>query len=205
MEEKAYKLGLIWEELSKTIFPNYKHSRFPKKGDPKKSSLFKYCYKLVRETCGLLGEDEYYFYVKAQLDILKSIKIGEEMPLVSPQILVGDKAWIRWKIWKKKYNNVVNTVEKIGLAIYSVEEIKKELERTNLFLVGKFAGIPRKEQLLVKDIERWLNLGKLSPFFVMLSFLANLVKIDKDLYEKSITEEVREIFKEIFKNYENII
>ena len=51
IEAKAVKIGIIWMKLSKEVFPNYNHMRV-KKGDPRKSALFRYCYKLIKETKG---------------------------------------------------------------------------------------------------------------------------------------------------------
>ncbi len=59
LEAKAFKLALMWDKLSKQELPNYKHAKFKKKGDPRKSMLFKYCYKLAKETNGLMEDYEY--------------------------------------------------------------------------------------------------------------------------------------------------
>ena len=54
-EELACKIVLIWNEKTRTIFPNYSHPKI-KVGDPRKSLIFKIAYKLCRETAGLLLE-----------------------------------------------------------------------------------------------------------------------------------------------------
>lgn len=45
LEGKAYKLCLIWLDRSRKVFPEYQHMGM-KRGDPRKSLIFKVCYKL---------------------------------------------------------------------------------------------------------------------------------------------------------------
>ena len=82
MESKAYKLAIKWVQLSKKIFPNYNHTVI-KKGDPRKSLIFKFCYKLARETNGLINEEDYDLYIRSQLDIIKHMSNGNPV-LVTP-------------------------------------------------------------------------------------------------------------------------
>ena len=78
IESRAYKVSLIWINRSRKIFPNYQHQRL-KNGDPRKSLLFKICYKLIRETQGgILDEENYSLYVQAQLEVLKHIERNGE-------------------------------------------------------------------------------------------------------------------------------
>ena len=42
-EAKAFKLALLWEELCQQEFPDERRVSL-KKGDPRKSTLFRYCY-----------------------------------------------------------------------------------------------------------------------------------------------------------------
>lgn len=209
LEAKAYKIGLLWTYLVTKAFPNYKHSPgYPKKKDPRNSLLFKYCYKLLRETQGLIAEGEYKLYLKAQIDILKAIDINGIHPHISPQCLVGDKAWVRWKIWKKKFDNVtkVSTKEDVGLNAISIENIKKELKQTKDFLFGRFEGQPEEQQIMMaaRDIERWIGIGKISPYYAVLSPWikkhCKSIKIDLSLYP--ITPELTTWFNKVFF-YEN--
>lgn len=201
----AYKLGLLWMTLSEHIFPDYRHSsNFPKKGDPRKSNLFKYCYKLARETKGLIEPKDYKLYIAAQLQILKSIEIGNTHPLISPVCLVGDKAWIRWKVWKRKYDNIGKSknLEEVGLAKTNFEEVKKELDKTKKFLDNKFGPLTEETfKLKYKEIERNIALGTISGFYAALSpWVAQYCKLgDLDLeYFKNVDEQSREYFKKLF-------
>jgi len=196
LEATAYKIGLLWLELSRKYFPDYKHtSKFPKKADPRKTSLFKYCYKLARETKGILKFSDYSLYIKAQLQILKHIQLGNTHPLIEPGILVGDKAWIRWKIWKKKYDAMQKrqTLEDVDLDKVPIDKIKKELKNTKEFLSIKFSSYPTEKEMimLATDMERWIALGKVSPFYALMSpWIKKYCKIKTDLslFESSINQ-----------------
>jgi hypothetical protein len=72
LESRAYKLTLLWLDLEpKSVSWNTNMQKWRAKGDPRKSLIFKQCYKLVRETQGILEERDYPLYVRAQLEILK--------------------------------------------------------------------------------------------------------------------------------------
>jgi hypothetical protein len=210
LEAKAYKVGLLWLGLTRKHFPEYKHSGgYPKKGDPRKSSLFKWCYKLVRETQGLIPDNEYVLYIKAQLDVLKAIDMGAgRHPRIEPQCLAGDKAWVRWKLWKRKYDMIAkrSTKEDVGLDVTPFDMIVRDLRSTKAFLSGRFGGDPKEEQIMMaaRDMERWVALGKVSPIYALLSpwvrrHCPHLV-VDLDLYKPSITAEVTNYFAELFPN-----
>lgn len=207
-EALAYKIGLLWLHWSKEIFPKYLHShRFPKKGNPMKCSLFKFCHKMLRETQGLIKNNEYQLFVIAQLKMLASIDVGGYHPQITPQCLTGDKAWIRWKIWKRKYNaiNSRQTKEDIGLDVIPIEAICKEMQGTKTFLTGRLGSV-NEEQIMMasRDIERWVSLGKVSVFYALLCpFVKKHCKnltVDPKLYEPSITPEVQACFDEMFKS-----
>jgi hypothetical protein len=210
-QTQAYQICLIWLETSKKVFPDYKHYRMPKKGDPRKSLLFKYCYKLVRETKGIIPIGEYPLYVRAQLDILKAITDGKQHPMVDPNILTGNKAWVRWLIWKKKYDQKVKAIkEKIDTPIH---KIKQELENTRAHLVKHFHGLPTLGQMQQaldnKNLFRWIAGKQLSPYYLVLSpFILKLfpeyegleTNTDLDVYREQINVEVAEVFEQIFPN-----
>jgi len=210
-QTQAYQICLIWLETSKKVFPDYKHYRMPKKGDPRKSLLFKYCYKLVRETKGIIPIEEYPLYIRAQLDILKAITDGKQHPMVDPNILTGPKAWVRWRIWKKKYDQKVKAItEKIDTPIH---KIKQELENTKAFLVKHFHGLPTLGQMQQaldnKNLFRWIAAKQLSPYYLVLSpFILKLfpahegleTNIDLDIYREQTTEETLSLFQSMFPN-----
>lgn len=210
LEAKAYKVALLWMSISHEVFPNYAHSKgFPKTGDPRKSMLFKYCYKLIRETQGLVPDNEYSQYIRAQLDIMRAIRIGDCHPYIGPQILVGDRAWIRWKVWKKKLKSITDnsSLEDVGLDKTDEDMVIKELIQTKKYLEGKFNGTFQEHQIMMAkhDMERWVALEKVSPFYVILSPWSqkhcNFKNVfDQELYSASITPAIKIKFKELFVN-----
>lgn len=209
LQAKAYKLGLQWLVLSKKCFPNYRHTKgYPKKGDPRDCMLFQYCYKAIRETQGLIPDNEYKLYIKAQLDVLKAIDIGGRHPSIEPNCLAGDKAWVRWKIWKRQYDKIAkgSSKEDLGLDVIPFAEITRELDTTKAFLEGRFDGTPKEQHIMMghRDMERWIALGKVSGFYAFLSpWVKKYCKgltVDLDLYTKSITEEVKEYFNKHFSH-----
>jgi hypothetical protein len=200
----AYQLCLVWLENSRKLFPDYQHYRMPKKGDPRKSMLFKYCYKLVRETKGLIPDDEYQIYIWAQLVMLKAITDGKEHPLVDPQILVGDKAWVRWRIYKKKFDQKKKVLD--GDAVVQVSQVAEALERTKAFLFKHFQGQPTfedmQEALDNKNLLRWAADKRLSPYYLANSkniyklFPNGLnINLDLDVYR---TPEALAAYEEVF-------
>jgi hypothetical protein len=200
LEAKAFKICLMWQDLCKKEFPNERHIKISKSKDPRKTTLFKYCYKLVRETKGLLDSDkEYYIYIVAQLQMLKLMKHEKVHALIEPQILTGDKAWKRWKLWKRKFDkklNEIKTSSDLGL-VTSPRLIKIELKKTQEFLKNKDKSSIKKE-----DFERWVSNKLISPYYVVLSDFAkkNISNFNFDLYRPSITPDVEEFYKKEFKD-----
>lgn len=200
LEAKSFKICLMWQDLCKQEFPNERHSKININKDPRKTTLFKYAYKLIKETKGLLSSDkEYYIYILAQLQMLKLMRDGKIHALIEPQILVGEKAWKRWKIWKRKFDKKINEIKTstdLGL-VTSKRQIKIELKRTLEFLKGKDYKSISKE-----DFERWVTTKVISPYYVILSPFANkMIKdFDCELYKPSITPEIEEFFKKEFSH-----
>ena len=205
MEAKAYKLMLLWIHLSRKIFPNYVHCKLAKNKDPRKSIGFKYCFKLARETEGVIKDEDYMLSIRAQLEVLKANTVGDEHALVNPNCLVGKKAWKRWQLWKNQYNKIIKTPQKNDFSEEN-RKIFKELDKTFEFLNKIFGHKYTKEDIIaaVSDgrISRWVNLNQVSPYYVILSPLieGKLIKLNCDLvlYEKNINEEVKKYFDEKF-------
>lgn len=198
-EKKAYKIGLIWEKLCEKEFPNEVHSKFPKNKDPRKSTLFRYCYKLAVETKGLIKNKEYFYYVLSQLKIFKAIQKKDIHALIGPQILVGDKAWKRWSFWKNKLNkkiDEVSTLKEAGI-LTNEKEIIRQLTKTKSFL-DKI----KYEEITSENINYWIYHKKISPFYVTLSdFCKKFIKeFDYALYRPSITPLVEDFFKKEFEH-----
>ena len=215
-EKKAYKICLYWYDALKKLFPEHNHGKIAK-GDPRKSHVFKYCFKLMRETLGDLHEDDYKLYVYAQLDILRRININKnEKPLININCLTGVKAWKRWKLWKSRYD-LLNKQRKITSRNKSIsisnEKVIHALKNTLIFLNKNinenYTFNEYKNKLENGDIKRWILLKKISPYYLILSnffyqvkghnSIANL-NLELDIYQVSINKEIRDIFSVMFKN-----
>lgn len=212
LEAKAYKLSLVWRDLSFKMFPDYNHTKI-RSGDPRKSMPFKLCYKLIRETQGIIPDHEYPLYVRAQLDVLKYMSQGKILPLIDPNCLVGDKAWKRWKLWKKKYDQKVTKP-------YDSESFSKApgiakaldgLEKTKEFIVKNMGPTPDIEKYKQaydnKNLLRWINLSKISPYYLVVSpFIQRILtqddydklNFDPKIYKDCIDDTVLEKFNKLF-------
>jgi len=211
LESLAFKVCLIWIEKSRKIFPNYNHINL-RKGDPRKSLIFKVCYKLVRETQGLLDEFNHGLYVQSQLDILRHINMGKGHPLVDVNCLVGDKAWKRWKLWKKKYDTVSQIKTKMPeVKIYNAK-IYEAIKKTREFIDKSIGLCPTIEQYKAyessKQLYRWINFGKISPYYLVLSpYIEKIINkddlkklnFDLNIYKQGIDNDVVEFFKKQFE------
>lgn len=212
LEAKAYKIAIMWIDRSKKIFPDYRHATMTK-GDPRKSLIFKICYKLVRETQGVLDDTDYPLYVKAQLDVLRHINNGIAEPLIDPNCLVGEKAWKRWKLWKRKYDSISNKTSDAPVSQIGIEKALDGLEKTKEFLVKTFSSdlsFERyNESYLNNNIFRWINTNKISPYYLALSpYIKKLfseddfkkIHFDLQVYMPCINENVKERFSQLFAN-----
>lgn len=217
MEARAYKLALIWHDRSRKVFPEYQHTAI-KKGDPRKSLAFKMCYKLVRETTGVILEEEYPLYIRAQLDIMHNIVTHSKAHvLIDPGCLVGDKAWVRWKLWKKKYDTIKDRPSEVSQVTHpGIAKALLGLEKTKEFLTKAIGSNPSiekyQEAKLNNNFYRWVNLGKISPYYLAVSPHVAAVFTEEDLkklnfdlgvYKPCITDEVMLRFKELFSNEMN--
>jgi len=211
LETKAYYLCLVWLDLSRHYFPKYNHFKV-KKGDPRKSTLFKYCHTLIRKTWGKLPESDYHLYVKAQLVILKAVGEKENVYVrVEPNCLLGEKAWKRWKVFKKKYDAKLKFIDDIK--VETPEGVVKEsLLRSHKFLkkhlpeftIEKFQEL-NKTQIVLK----WIILGQISQYYALIcpfikhsiseEELAKKLNYDLSVYKSSINLNIIEWFdKEIW-------
>lgn len=210
LECKAMMILQYWVDTSKLVFPDYKHPRTAV-GDPRKSNMFKYCYKLARESDGNLLEDEYQLYVRAQLDILKHINMGNGHPLIGVHCLVGDKAWKRWKLWKKKYDSTIKIKAKTPKSKNASPKIYEALKKTREFLRQKIGDGDAYQRLLEfessGDLYIWINVGKVSPYYLVMSshfeklgreVVLKKINFDLDVYRNAIDDGSKDIFHEMF-------
>lgn len=212
-EIAAYRLCILWDSICEKEVPHYRYSKSKQSGDPRKSLLFRYCYKLLKETRGLIDYKDYRLYITSQIHVLQNIKDGDIHALISPACLTGDKAWRRWKMWKSRYDKIKKKQKIINDdGNSSFAQIQHALIRTKKFLFEKFDGQPSLDQIksVVQEflIVKWLTLGKISPYYVLLSpFISNSIDklsfeeyfmFDLSIYTSSITEEVKNLFSKEF-------
>lgn len=202
IESKAYKIALIWQEECRKEIPNEQYVKLKKNSDPRKSNLFKYCYKLAKETKGILKDEDLILYVRAQIQILKSIKQGEIHALIEPHCLVGDKAWRRWKLWRFKFQKTIGKIpssEDVGVVANEskvINELKIDLEFINKNKLY--------ENYNKKDILNYINSGDLSFYYVVLSPLINKIiseddiTFDKIYYKSCLNPKIEKFFKDNF-------
>lgn len=207
MEAKAFKIAIIWQEECEKELPNESFVRLKKNSDPRKSNLFKYCYKLAKEMKGILEDKDIKMYVRAQLQILKSIREGDVHALIEPHCLVGEKAWKRWKIWHRMYHKKLNralTSDQIG--IYTKEsKVISELKKTSQFLKSRDCIEFDILESNSSEIERWAANNEISCFYLILSPWINRIfgrkrpiVFDETYYRSSITPRVEEFFRNEF-------
>jgi hypothetical protein len=173
--------------------------------------MFKICFKLVRETQGVLNDDEYPLYVRAQLDVLKHINSQNGRALIDPNCLVGEKAWKRWKLWKRRYDMIKNRRDQTGTSTpQGIIKALDGLEKTKEFLaksLGECSPAKYREAYLNNNFFRWYNLGKISPYYLaMSSYLQGVLKpedlqrlnFDIGVYIPCIDLSVKQRFSELF-------
>ena len=215
-EVGAYKLCILWSNLAQEVFPEYNHYRVKTSGDPRKSHLFRICWKLMRETRNMVKDEQYELYIRANLEMLRVMHRATGGVRIDPQILVGDKAWIRWKMWKRKFDKAdkahqVKGVEQIHASTF---KIGQELQRTYDFLEKTFGGPPTYDQIFEAkergDLKHWLGLSKISPYYILLSpfsrkacggvtgIVAHFDKTDFIVYKGDLNEEVLQIARRTF-------
>lgn len=212
-EIAAFNLAKIWIELCNSYFPDYQHTRL-KSGDPRKSLIFKICYKLQRETKEILEEKDYNLYVRAQLEVLKFQSIKNKLVLIEPMCLVGEKAWKRWKLWQSRYKQKLKAPSVNNSLKYNQLGVIKAINgisKTKLFIeksIGKTPTLKEYEDLK-SSLLLWVNFGNISPYYVTLSpYMKKLFdakdfkNFDIKVYSECITFEVEKLFKKLFY-YEN--
>lgn len=216
-EAAAYKLAVLYEEEFHKVCKDgeidgrtYRCNTIPKRGDPRKSNLFRYCWKLRRETRGLLQPEEYRLYIRANLTIIQMNK-GH----IEPNAICGDKAWIRWKVYERWYKNKLADINH-GTPPPSTTGVSpriiREIDKTKKFLFEKTEGDPTAEKIqgFVETgiMKLWVMTGKVSKYYVVLSPWVQTCcdldpycescGFDPTLIREKTTQEVRDYF-----NYEH--
>ncbi len=212
-EAETYRIALIWEQEVEKIAPPYeknsewhRKNHLPKRGDPRKCSLFKHCWKFRRLTKGLLKEEEIRLYIIANLTVLKANNAYMEA-----NVLCGDVAWIRWKIWKRHFDKKMAEQNNNPPPPVAEDRVTRELLRTKRFIYEKCEGVV--DQTTIDNLfERgslrlWILQGKLSLYYVMLSpffkkhinQLAIQCTFDPQLFIEKIDNSIRNYFEYEFK------
>lgn len=217
VEAKAFKIALIYLEKAPKFFPNYNHYRLPK-GDPRKSDLFRYCHKLVREKQGKIADADFKLYVHAQLEIMRGIRKGDAHPFITPACLAGDKAWKRWLLWKSRYDKFIESRASSTTAastnIHTDPKIKKDLWKTKQFFLAWFDRLDAediRDSLKSKEFFLWVQTGSVCGYYLVLSPIfrewaaknptVNLMKeysIDLGVYKDADKPELHAHFKTEF-------
>jgi hypothetical protein len=189
MEGKAYKLSLHWLDLSKKYFPDYNHTRYTSKNDPRQGALFRYCYKVIKEKDSELSEENYHLYIRAQLEILKAIaKKVDEHPIVDICVIAGEPAWRRWSLWKKKYNKVNKAID--YEQTIPEELIIKELNQDKI-------NIEKKKPDDAKLKRMFLN-KEISPYYIILKNITSVNIPNYSLFKSNINPNIVAHFEKLF-------
>lgn len=207
MEAKAYKIALIWQDECRRELPKEQFVKLKANADPRKSTLFKYCYKLAKEMKGILQDNEIHLYIRAQLQILKAIKEGEVHALIEPHCLVGEKAWKRWKLWRYRYRRKLDRVLDSREAEISTKSSKiiSEMKATYEFFEKRGLLEFKSLELNMDKMKTWIGNGEVSPFYAVLSpWMSQIfgdldsLEFDKIYYRSAVNPQTELFFKELF-------
>lgn len=211
-EAETFKVALIYEEEYRKIFgdeidgQSFRRNRLPLRSDPRKSYLFRNCWRFRRETRGLIESQEYRNYIKANFLIIK-INKGR----IEPNCITGDRAWLRYKVWKRKYDIHLSEIgaQAPPPSVNTTDpKIIFEIDRTKKFLFEKCEGQPTFEKLKYfidnEFFRLWVATGKVSPYYITLSpYIAKACDINQlfsvctsslGVIQERITQEVRNYF-----------
>lgn len=217
-EIEAYKIAICYENEILKIFgktmngSDLRKNSLPKRNDPRKSNLFRYCWKLLRETRGLLEPHEYKNYIIGNLKILEIQKA-----YIGPNAICGDKAWIRYKVWKRMFDAKMAEVSAIAPppSVSTTDpKIIQQIDRTKKFIFERCEGTPSFEKVkkFFDDgiLKFWVMTSKISIYYLMMSpWISKTIDLEKFatecafssfLYKSKITTEVKNYFSYEFKH-----
>ena len=211
-EAETYKVALLWEKEINKFKDEYdgewfRRTHMPRSKDPRESSVFRHCWKMRRETRGLIEPDQVEMFIKANVAIVRHHK-GR----IFPEIITGDKAWLRWKVWWRMYQTKLAEKNHTPPPPVTDPKIMRDLLRTKRWIFEKFDGKPTIDKY--QDyagrgiIKMWALQEKISPFYVALSPWIRKICDIKDLeqagafdisaYEGLLTDEIRQYFEHEF-------
>lgn len=213
-EGEVFHIAMAYEQEYKKFFggeaegQSIRRNTLPRRGDPRKSNLFRQCWKLRRETRGLIEQREYRHYIHANMFIIK-----HHNGHVEPNCITGDKAWIRYKVWKRRYDLKMAelSAEAPPPSVSTTDpKLIAEIDRTKKFLFERCSGEKPSQAMMQKFVEAgvfrlWVATGKVSPYYLLLSPLvakvcdpATLLKVcpsSAAVYESKITQQVKDYFR----------
>lgn len=211
LEARAVRLMHEWCSAVEKMLPGHAKPSVGR-GDPRRTHFFKVCYKMCRETEAFIPESEHPLYVRAQIDILRSIKLRKGHANVDVVCLAGDRAWRRWKVWKKKYDGLVamrtpKADERVPKA--PMPKVSAALRKTREYLrrSGRLPMTPDSAAAMRSDgsLAVALNAGLVSPYYLVLSpscrgLLSSPggLGFDVEVYSASLDESAVKLFEEVF-------
>lgn len=207
-EAAAYKLAVLFDHMARKMFPHYRFG-IPGRGDPRKSVLFKHCWKMLGEVGGKIPPDQYRLFVYAQLAIFKAYVNEPTPPVIAPHCLNGVKAWNRWLVFKKQYDQQAAqaVAPQAKVEVNTADRVVQDLTRTKKFLVGRNVG----QALEDGSLRRWVALKQVSPYYVWLSpavdrfvrdrqtSIPDLFGLGMNVYRGGITDNARNYFAQEFR------
>lgn len=215
LEVEAFKLAVCYEKTFRKIFGSetdgqtLRMNSLPKRSDPRKSNLFRHCWKMRRETRGLIEGEEYKNFIHANIIIIK-LNNGR----IQPNCICGDKSWIRYKVWKRRYDvkmAELNSVAPPPSVSTTNPKIIAEIDRTKKFLFERCEGevsIDKINGFINNGIFKfWVASGKVTPYYVLLSpFIKTSDELLSGLgssagvFRDKLTTEVKDYFAYEFKH-----
>jgi hypothetical protein len=143
------------------------------------------------------------------LEILKVQSKNNPLVLIDPMCLVGEKAWKRWKLWKKKYDSKIKAPLPTKIDKMVILKAIEGITRTKKFIEKNLGKKPSIEEYLKlrSSLINWINFGNISLYYVAVSpymkkvFTTEDIKklnFDLQFYHDCITEEVKKVFEDLF-------
>jgi hypothetical protein len=176
-EIEVFKLAVLYQHEFRKVFgtetdgQTVRRNSLPMRSDPRKSNLFRHCWKMRRETRGLLFEDDYKHYIHANLTIIKIHK-GR----IEPNSICGDKAWVRYKVWKRHYDRKLSDMGVVAPppSVSTTDpKIIAQIDKTKKFLFERCDGEPTFDKIKAfidgGMVRLWVATGKVSQFYLVLS------------------------------------
>ena len=216
-EIEVFKLVLAYDKAFKKLFADAppqvkKLNSVPVRTDPRKANIFRQCWKMRRETRGLLEGTEYANYIYANLLIIK-LNDGR----VQPNCVCGDKAWVRYKVWKRRFDQKMAELSSTApppSVSTTNPKIIGEIDRTKKFLFERCEGevtFDKIKNFVDEGIFKfWVASGKVSPYYVVMSpFIAKAGDVDAQfagcssspaVVREKITSEVKDYFKHEYRH-----